>query len=215
MSDAAISRRRIIVAGTAVAAAAWAGGTAVQHALDRDAGTAMAAPDASGVQYGFLVKTRQCINCGECVTACRTWNRTPKDGDARRKVTAYTDSIGRVRYVSTACMHCENPACMEVCPAGAITKGEGGIVTVNKDRCIGCKYCAQACPYDAPHYYGDGMDKCDYCLGNGVKLGEKPHCVKACPTGALRYGTTEVLAAMAGGTAKRLEGETRPAFYLV
>ena len=214
MSDAAISRRHVVAAGVAVAGAALAGGTAVQHALDRSAGSAFAA-ETSGVQYGFLVRTLQCINCGECVEACRIWNRTPASGEARRKVTCYTDTVGRKRYVSTSCMHCESPACMEVCPAGAITKGEGGIVTVDKERCIGCKYCAQACPYGAPHYYADGMDKCDYCLGNGVPLGEKPHCVKACPSGALKYGTVEELAAKGGGTAKRLEGATRPAFFML
>ncbi|MBR3257367.1 MAG: 4Fe-4S dicluster domain-containing protein [Eggerthellaceae bacterium] len=185
---------------------------AVERSLDQS--RAYAADSATaGAQYGFLVKTRNCINCNNCVEACRMWNRTPEAGPARRKITAYTDSIGRVRYVSTACMHCEDPACLAVCPAGAISKGEGGIVTVNKDRCIGCKYCAQACPFDAPHYYGDGMDKCDCCLGNGVPLGEKPHCVTACPTGALRYGTLEELAKLGGGRAVRLEASTRPAFF--
>ena len=212
MTDVVISRRHAVAAVTAVTGAVLAGGAAVEHALDERRAFA-ADPAVSASQLGFLVKTRQCINCGNCVEACRTWNRTPEGGPARRKITAYVDAIGRTRYVSTSCMHCEHPACMEVCPAGAITKGEGGAVVVNKERCIGCKYCAQACPFDAPHYYADGMDKCDLCLGNGVPLGEKPHCVTACPSGALRFGTIEELAKLGGGAAKRLEASTGPAFF--
>lgn len=213
MSENALkTRRQIVLAGAGCAALALAGGIAVEHALDRPMAYGDG-PASGGVQYGFLVKTQNCINCGNCVEACRLWNNTPESGEARRKVTAYIDTLGRTRYVSTSCMHCEEPACMRVCPAGAITKGEGGIVGVDKERCIGCKYCAQACPFDAPHYFGDGMDKCDYCLGNGVALGEKPHCVKACPSGALRYGTVEELAKLGGGRAVRLEASTRPAFF--
>ncbi len=213
-SESLATRRQIITAAAATAAVSLAGGFAVQHTLERN--EALAATFEPGdTQYGFLVKTRNCLNCGNCGEACRMWNNTPATGEARRKVTPYTDTLGRTRYVSTACMHCEKPACMTVCPAGAITKGDGGIVQVNKERCIGCKYCAQACPFDAPHYYADGMDKCDLCQGNGVALGSKPHCVTACPSGALRFGTTEELASMGNGKAQRLSGSTLPAFYIL
>ncbi|MBR2789804.1 MAG: 4Fe-4S dicluster domain-containing protein, partial [Eggerthellaceae bacterium] len=155
---------------------------AVERSLDQS--RAYAADSATaGAQYGFLVKTRNCINCNNCVEACRMWNRTPEAGPARRKITAYTDSIGRVRYVSTACMHCEDPACLAVCPAGAISKGEGGIVTVNKDRCIGCKYCFQACPFDIPRFAEEGEDramhKCDMCASR-LDEGRIPACVDNC-----------------------------------
>ena len=85
-------------------------------------------------------------------------------------------------------MHCADPACATVCPAGAITKGEAGIVSVNPDRCIGCKYCYQACPFSVPQYNSQSMVKCDCCLGNGVKPGETPHCAEACNFGALHFG---------------------------
>ena len=94
-------------------------------------------------------------------------------------------------------MHCADPNCLRVCPAGAISKGEAGIVSVDPDRCIGCKYCFQACPYGVPKYNGVSMDKCDCCLGSGVAPGDTPHCVSACGFGALTYGAMEELQAEA------------------
>lgn len=197
------------------------GASVLAHAPDAAAddptSNAAAAQDipqeVKDAQYGFLVVLGKCTNCGECVEACRIWSWTPENGPARRKVTSYLNGIGREYFVTTSCMHCNEPACATVCPAGAISKGDGGIVTVNKDVCIGCKYCYQACPYDATHYLSTGMDKCDYCVENGVPLGEKPRCVRACKMNALHYGTVEELEAFKG--AKRLEGPTDPNFYLV
>ena len=74
---------------------------------------------------------------------------------------------------------------MRVCPAGAISKDAHGIVKVNPDVCIGCKYCFQACPYEVPKYNSVSMDKCDCCQGSGVAIGEDPYCVRACKFGAL------------------------------
>lgn len=166
-------------------------------------------------QYGFLFKAKNCIDCGECVSACRLWSRTPESAEARRTVTPYTTKTGKEVFISTSCMHCAVPACASVCPAGAIAKGEGGIVTVNKDRCIGCKYCYQACPYGVPHYTATGMDKCDYCLGNGVALGDEPHCVHACKVKALFYGTLDDLIAETKGKGHPMAGSTGPSFILV
>ena len=86
-------------------------------------------------------------------------------------------------------MHCANPGCASVCPAGAIAKRpEDGIVVVDKSKCIGCHYCFMACPFGVPQYTDEGMDKCDCCIGNGVTPGDTPHCVLACPTQALQFG---------------------------
>ena len=147
--------------------------------------------------------------------ACRLWSRTPASAEARRKVVPYVTKSGKEAYLSTSCMHCETPSCAAVCPAGAITKGDGGVVTVNKERCIGCKYCYQACPYGVPHYTASGMDKCDCCLGAGVPLGEKPHCVSACKLGALSYGKIDDLMAQTNGKARRIDGPTGASCLLV
>lgn len=82
---------------------------------------------------------------------------------------------------------------MRVCPAGAISKDAHGIVKVNPDECIGCKYCFQACPYEVPKYNSVSMDKCDCCQGSGVAIGEDPYCVRACKFGALQFGPLDEL----------------------
>lgn len=164
------------------------------------AGEAVAAPgsvesfNARNKQYGFLVKPENCSNCGKCVDACRKHSETPPEASSRRKITAYKkkDAEGEV-YVSTSCMHCVEPSCLSVCPAGAIEKKVGGIVAVNKDRCIGCKYCYQACPFGVPQYNDEAMDKCDCCLGAGVRPGEETWCAKACKFDALRFGLIDEL----------------------
>lgn len=169
---------------------------------------------AGNAQYGFLIKVRNCIDCKECVKACRLWNRIPESVPARRKITPHTAESGKEVYLSTSCMHCEHPSCASVCPAGAISKGDGGVVVVDSSRCIGCKYCYQACPYGVPNYRVFGMDKCDCCLGNGVPLGETPHCVQACKVGALHYGRLEDLLVQAGETARLVDGENGPSCVL-
>ena len=169
----------------------------------------------SNKQYGFYTDTSRCITCMACAIACKQWNGIEAGTVARRRVFNTEDgSFPNVRrtFISMNCMHCASPACANVCPAGAITKrGEDGIVVVNKDRCIGCKYCFFACPFGVPQYTDEGMDKCDCCLGNGVPSGETPHCVSACPTGTLHFGTTDELSKMvAEKTARFIGSDTQP-----
>ncbi len=92
--------------------------------------------------------------------------------------------------LSLACNHCGLPACLKSCPARAITKDpETGAVTVDQERCLGCKYCTWACPYDAPRYNPSKkvIEKCDFCIDR-LKKDEAPACVCSCPTNALRLG---------------------------
>lgn len=119
-------------------------------------------------RVGFLVKPHNCLNCQACVEACRKFNKTPESRPARRHITKY-EKDGEALFVSTSCMHCEEPACASVCPAGAIKKAEDGVVYVDKDRCIGCKYCYQACPFGVPTYSSAAMDKCDCCTLGGTR----------------------------------------------
>lgn len=165
-------------------------------------------------QYGFLMNPQRCIDCGCCVEACQGANKAPVGQTPRRKIVDYESAGGRLCHVSYSCMHCEKPACAEVCPAGAISKTVGGIVVVDEERCIGCKYCYQACPFEAPHYNSASMYKCDYCFSAGVALGDAPNCVTACTTQALRFGPLEELLALSDRV-RRIEGPTLPSAALV
>jgi anaerobic dimethyl sulfoxide reductase subunit B (iron-sulfur subunit) len=94
--------------------------------------------------------------------------------------------------VSAACMHCQNPVCVQVCPAAAISKREDGIVLINQDKCIGCRYCSWACPYGAPQFNAEMgvMSKCNMCY-DLVDKGERPACVEGCPSRAMDFGPLE------------------------
>ncbi len=127
----------------------------------------------------------------------RTGTRTMKiainddlDADSWVNVKLWEKTLtgGTVNYyaVRQACMHCGS--CAKVCPAKAIVQREDGIVTVDPDKCIGCHYCYQACPFDIPRYGEDGtMRKCIMC-NERVDAGKEPACVEACPTNALTFG---------------------------
>jgi len=115
-----------------------------------------------------------------------------------------------------SCMHCANPACEKVCPTGAIRKrAEDGVVLVDQSRCIGCRYCASACPFGAPQFEPGGtMIKCDMCPDR-LAEGKQPACAATCPTGALHFGTLDELAELsAGKAAQRLAATTEPSLLI-
>lgn len=159
-------------------------------------------------QYGFWINTANCVACFDCVKSCALNNGTPWDKD--RLDYHVIDNGGQKRHFLSQCQHCDNPACATVCPAHAITKGAGGIVTVDKDRCIGCKYCYHACPFGVPKYLSTGMDKCDYCQNAGVELGQPTKCTQACTHDAMHCGTIEELTALSEGKAKPIDCSTHP-----
>ncbi len=216
ISTTALDRRSAVKIAAAAARLA-AGGACIfmvdaAHAEDegRAEGGRETGPYAGRV--GFLVKPHNCLNCQACVEACRKFNKTPESRPARRHITKY-EKDGEALFVSTSCMHCEEPACASVCPAGAIKKAEDGVVYVDKDRCIGCKYCYQACPFGVPTYSSAAMDKCDCCTLGGTRPGNAPRCAEACKFGALHFGTVDELLAQCPD-AKVVEASTKPSFYL-
>lgn len=114
-------------------------------------------------QYGFVVDVSRCTGCRTCAVACKDAHNLPVGLNLRRvleeasgswrqdRMTGAWHQDVRAWYVSIACNHCENPACVKVCPTKAHYKrAEDGLVVIDRDKCIGCGMCAQACPYGAP-----------------------------------------------------------------
>jgi formate dehydrogenase iron-sulfur subunit len=145
----------------------------------------------------------KCIGCEECVAACRRTNGLPERDQPPRlgerdglSDTRWISVIRRPgnRYVRKQCSHCLEPACVSVCPVGALRKTEEGPVVYDKSLCMGCRYCMLACPFGIPRYEwsstSPSVRKCVMCHENIVagKLAE-PACVSACPTGAAIYGS--------------------------
>ena len=168
-------------------------------------------------QMGFLVNTGNCVDCGCCEHACRRANGIAENEPSRRRIQIAKHTTHDI-YISTSCMHCLNPSCMAVCPAGAISKREqDGIVVVDQQLCIGCKYCYQACPFEVPRYTSRGMDKCDYCIGQGRYPNQPPACAAACPHEALFFGTIEELQETAlnnGRECRSVTGITGPSLLI-
>ena len=136
------------------------------------------------MQYGFVIDHRKCIGCHACTVACKSENDVPV-GSFRTWV-KYTE-IGtfptiKRHFAVLRCNQCTNAPCVTICPVTALDKRPDGIVDLDRDACIGCKACMQACPYDAIYLNEDtgGAEKCHYCA-HRVEQGLKPACEIVCP----------------------------------
>jgi Fe-S-cluster-containing dehydrogenase component len=109
------------------------------------------------VRYGMVIDVERCVGCNACALACKQENFTPAGIWWNRSVITERGKYPNSRIVSftLACMHCDNPPCVTVCPTGASYKRPDGIIAIDYDKCIGCKYCIKACPYGARQF----MDK--------------------------------------------------------
>lgn len=145
---------------------------------------------APGEQYAFTVDLDACSGCKACVTACHQLNGL-QDDEAWRDVGMLVDKQSTdqaIRYVTTACHHCVDPACLRGCPTRAYEKDPvTGIVRHLDDQCFGCQYCTMTCPYDVPKYRPSLgiVRKCDLCRQR-LAVEEAPACVQACPNRAIR-----------------------------
>jgi anaerobic dimethyl sulfoxide reductase subunit B (iron-sulfur subunit) len=169
-------------------------------------------------QYGFYINTDRCVQCHACEVACKAWNSVELGIKWRRVADFWEGSFPEVtnQTVSYSCMHCEKPACVQVCPSGALSKRvQDGIVIVDQSKCIACRSCAEACPFDVPQYGKSGiMQKCNMCLER-IEQNKQPQCVETCPGEALKFGTMEELMELsAARSGSRLSAKTVPCFII-
>lgn len=200
--------------------------------------------------YGMAIDLARCIGCHTCATACKMANNLPKNVHFNRVRTVGGDSVdtaageygaNTMSFLPVQCQHCENPACLDVCPTGATTKDEEtGIVSVDSELCIGCESCIKACPYegvrtlikspeyylevmvgeyDAPPHKGGTVEKCTFCK-NLIDRDEVPACMQLCPGRARYWGDLDdpesaVSKAIEGRETMFLQEEagTKPSVY--
>ena len=204
--------------------------------------------------YGMAIDTRRCVGCNACTTACKMannvpagvfWTRALTDGGDAPDTPAGTFPKVTMSYLTVGCQHCENPACVKVCPVGATYRDpETGVVRQDYDKCIGCRMCMSACPYtgvrsfnweepqyaigqpmgslDIPQHQKQVVEKCTMCWHRLAK-GEEPMCVKTCLARARFWGDlddpeSEVAKLVRERSSKQLladEGTKPSVYYLV
>ena len=152
---------------------------------------------AAIIQKTFIFDATRCIDCRACMVACSAENNI--EMNKTRIWVAGVGVIGEYPNLERAsmvyhCMHCAAPDCLSACPVGAYTKRDDGPVLYNSKKCIGCRYCMNACPFGVPHFdfdkglfTGAFIDKCTMCPQR-IDIGLDPACVATCPTDALVFG---------------------------
>ncbi len=144
--------------------------------------------------YSMVLRQDRCIDCERCVEACAKTNEVPGYGYRTRILEKdEPDAIGRKKeFIPVLCNQCNNPPCVRACPTRATYKDEAtGIVMMNYDKCIGCKTCVLACPYNARYFNEEkhSVDKCNFCIDTRISKGEKQTaCAAACPAGVRIFG---------------------------
>lgn len=197
------------------------------------------------MRYGMVIDLQRCVGCNSCTIACRMEHGTPA-GILFHKVKKY--EVGKypsakLRLLPMPCMHCQDPACIKVCPTGATYQRDDGLVLIDEKKCMGCRYCIIACPYDSrrflneiANYYGGKSStpfekvkqknftkgtvvKCNFCEHRLAK-GLLPACVVTCPAQARYFGdlgdpNSEVSRLVADGNGAPLHEEfgTKPSVY--
>jgi formate dehydrogenase iron-sulfur subunit len=169
--------------------------------------------DAATPQVAKLIDTSKCIGCKACQVACMEWNDlrdqigtntgsynnppdlTDKSWTVMRFDEYENENTGNLEWLirKDGCMHCEDPGCLKACPSpGAIVQYANGIVDFAEENCIGCGYCIAGCPFNVPRISRRDKKayKCTLC-SDRVAVGLEPACIKACPTGALVFGTKQ------------------------
>ncbi|RNL12181.1 4Fe-4S ferredoxin [Parvibacter caecicola] len=203
------------------------------------------------MRYGMVIDMGRCLGCHTCEVACKStnnlpegifWNRVYNDGGPSLDSPTGTWPNNSMSYYTMSCQHCENPACVKVCPVGATYKDpETGVVRQDYDKCIGCRMCMAACPYtgvrsfnwedpkyvlafatgdaEVPAHQKHTVEKCTFCYQR-ISKGETPGCMVLCPGRARYFGdlddpNSEVSQLIATREWKRLlpEKGTNPSVY--
>lgn len=146
------------------------------------------------MQYGFLIDHDRCIGCHACTVACKAENDVPV-GNFRtwvKYVERGTFPSVRRHFAVLRCNHCTDAPCVTICPVNALEKRPDGIVDIDRDACIGCRACMQACPYDALYLNEDrgAVEKCHFCA-HRVEKGLEPACAVVCPESAIIAGDVD------------------------
>ncbi len=215
--------RRTVLKGMAAAAAASVAGAPTALARERKM------PPADAV--GMLYDATRCIGCKACMVKCKEANRLPPETnpkmgaiyDAPDDLSAVTVNViklyregDRISYMKAQCMHCVDPACASVCMIGAFKKGKNGIVAYDPSKCVGCRYCQIACPFNIPKYEWNTpfprVVKCEMCR-NRLAEGKLPACVEVCPRQAVIFGRLEELKADARRRLAAEPGRYYPKVY--
>lgn len=176
-------------------------------------------------KYGMVIDCRKCIGCHSCATACRdefnvppgvwrSWVKVIEKGEGEEKQRSFLPRL---------CNHCDHAPCVMVCPVRASFKRADGVVLIDYDKCIGCKYCITACPYDARfvNHVRKTVEKCTFCI-HRIDKGLKPACVEICPVGARTFGDlndpdSEVSKLIASNSVQTLKPElnTKPKVFYI
>jgi Fe-S-cluster-containing dehydrogenase component len=161
-------------------------------------------------KFVMVIDLSKCANARQCVAACQEGHLLPKDHEWMKIYMLQDDNLTAKYWFPRPCFHCDKPMCVSVCPVGATYKRADGIVLVDNQRCIGCKFCMTGCPYSARvfnwkdpevkvpegHVYDPETNipavegtvgKCVFCADN-LRIGKLPRCVQACPMGVLYFG---------------------------
>ena len=143
------------------------------------------------MQYGFVIDQDACIGCHACTVACKSENEVPV-GKFRTSVKYVESGVFpdvKRNFLVQRCNHCSDAPCVTICPVNALEKRPDGIVDIDRDACIGCRACMQACPYDAIYLNEDkgAVEKCHFCA-HRVEVGLEPACAVVCPVNAIIAG---------------------------
>jgi Fe-S-cluster-containing dehydrogenase component len=222
-----INRRHFLKLSGALAATPLAG--------KKKTAQASKLPALSVDSYGCLVDTTLCVGCRKCEQACNERHHLPKpeesfeeltvlENERRMDETSYTvvnkyypQQIGsltwrnRPTFVKFQCMHCNDPSCVSACIVGALTKQPNGAVIYDPQKCIGCRYCMVACPFQVPAYeYYNALTpqvrKCTFCF-NYIKDGGLPACAQVCPREVITFGKKSELLRLARWKIKNNPGK--------
>ncbi|MCF0252753.1 MAG: 4Fe-4S binding protein [Duodenibacillus sp.] len=154
------------------------------------------AASAGRPHYVMVFDQNKCVGCGDCKKACNETNKLPK-GVSRLLLELSNSTLqGKGyqkdrKYIRVSCQQCQNAPCVKVCPTGAAHyDAKTGIVTMDRSKCVGCKYCIVACPYNVRYINSETKvaDNCNFCLDTRLSKNQEPGCVEACKYNALVFG---------------------------